>query len=169
MRALFAGLLLFVASTCFAQILESPDRGLLGVATGPEFLPVEEAYQLEIEILDAQQVRLYWQIADNYYLYQHRFTFSLEDSAGTIELAAEFPPALERTDEYFGEVQVYYQQADIILLNGAHYAKWVEKVSLPASKTVDTSRKLKDQYIYSTEATTHSHGSGGAHAPAGYP
>ena len=115
MRALFAGFLLLVASTCFAQILESPGRGLLGVATGPEFLPVEEAYPLEIEILDAQQVRLYWQIADNYYLYQHRFAFALEDSEGTIELAAEFPPALERNDEYFGEVQVYYQQADIIL------------------------------------------------------
>jgi zinc transport system substrate-binding protein len=62
------------------------------------------------------------------------------------------------------ETIVDYQQADIILLNGAHYAKWVDKVSLPASKTVDTSRRLKDQYIYSTEATTHSHGSGGAHA-----
>ena len=57
-----------------------------------------------------------------------------------------------------------YQQADLIFLNGAHYAKWVDKVSLPASKTIDTSRKFKDQYIYSTEATTHSHGSGGAHA-----
>jgi zinc transport system substrate-binding protein len=57
-----------------------------------------------------------------------------------------------------------YQQADLIFLNGAHYAKWVDKVSLPASKTIDTSRKFKDQYIYSTEATTHSHGSEGAHA-----
>ncbi len=115
MRALFAGLLLLVASTCFAQILESPGRGMLGDAAGPEFLPVEEAYQLEVEILDAQQVRLYWQIADNYYLYQHRFDFVLEDSEGSIELATEFPPALERSDEYFGEVQVYYQQPDIIL------------------------------------------------------
>ena len=58
----------------------------------------------------------------------------------------------------------HYQKADLIFLNGAHYAKWVDKVSLPASKTIDTSRKFKDQYIYSTEATTHSHGSEGAHA-----
>ena len=115
MRALFASFLLLVTSTCFAQILESPGTGLPGAATGPKFLPVEEAYQLEIEILDAQQIRLYWQIADNYYLYQHRFAFVLEDSEGTIELATKLPPALERNDEYFGEVQVYYQQADIIL------------------------------------------------------
>ena len=31
-----------------------------------------------------------------------------------------------------------YQQADLILLNGAGYAKWVNTVSLPRSKTVDT-------------------------------
>ena len=57
-----------------------------------------------------------------------------------------------------------YQQADLILLNGANYAKWVEKVSLPRSKMVDTSRKFKDRYIYATEVTSHSHGAEGAHA-----
>ncbi len=57
-----------------------------------------------------------------------------------------------------------YQKADLILLNGAHYAKWTEKVSLPGSKMVDTSRKFKDQYIKTDEAVTHSHGPGGKHA-----
>ena len=57
-----------------------------------------------------------------------------------------------------------YQNADLILLNGAHYAKWLEKVTLPASKMVNTSRKFKDQYITSKEAITHSHGSDGEHA-----
>ena len=57
-----------------------------------------------------------------------------------------------------------YQQSDLILLNGANYAKWIAKVSLPRSKTVDTSRKFKDSYVYATEMTTHSHGATGAHA-----
>ncbi len=57
-----------------------------------------------------------------------------------------------------------YQQADLVLLNGANYAKWVGKVSLPSSKMVSTSRKFKNRYIYASEVTTHSHGSGGAHA-----
>ena len=57
-----------------------------------------------------------------------------------------------------------YQQSDMILLNGANYAKWITKVSLPHSKTVDTSRKFKDHYIYVSEMTTHSHGATGAHA-----
>ena len=57
-----------------------------------------------------------------------------------------------------------HQQADLILLNGANYAKWVGKVSLPRGKMVDTSRKFKDRYIHATEVTTHSHGAEGAHA-----
>ena len=57
-----------------------------------------------------------------------------------------------------------YQKADLILLNGANYAKWVRKVSLPRSRMVDTSAKFKDRYITAEEALTHSHGAKGAHA-----
>jgi len=57
-----------------------------------------------------------------------------------------------------------YQKADLILLNGANYAKWVAKVSLPQSKMVDTSKRFKDRYIYTKEEVTHSHGPQGKHA-----
>ena len=57
-----------------------------------------------------------------------------------------------------------YQKADLILLNGAGYARWVAKVSLPRSKMVDTSRQFKDRYVTTKEAMTHSHGGEGEHA-----
>ena len=57
-----------------------------------------------------------------------------------------------------------YQQADLILLNGAGYAKWANKVSLARSKLVNTSKKFKNQYIRSEGAVTHSHGPQGEHA-----
>jgi len=60
-----------------------------------------------------------------------------------------------------------YQSADLILLNGATYAKWVPKVSLPASKLVDTSSGFGDRYIQIADAITHSHGPGGEHAHTG--
>jgi zinc transport system substrate-binding protein len=60
-----------------------------------------------------------------------------------------------------------YQQADLILLNGATYAKWVVKVSLPGSRIVDTSKKFRDQYIVVKGAVSHSHGPGGEHSHAG--
>jgi zinc transport system substrate-binding protein len=57
-----------------------------------------------------------------------------------------------------------YQQADLILLNGANYAKWVSKVSLPRFRMVNTSAGFKDQYIEAAEILTHSHGAEGEHA-----
>ena len=57
-----------------------------------------------------------------------------------------------------------YQKADLIIINGFGYAKWVNKVSLPESKMVNTSRAFKDQYITSKEVMTHSHGAEGKHA-----
>ena len=38
-----------------------------------------------------------------------------------------------------------YQRADLILLNGANYAKWVNKVSLPRFRMVNTSAAFKDR------------------------
>ncbi len=57
-----------------------------------------------------------------------------------------------------------YQKADLILLNGASYAKWTERVTLPASKLVDTSASFKDRYIIMEDAMVHSHGPEGEHS-----
>lgn len=58
------------------------------------------------------------------------------------------------------------QSVDLILLNGAGFATWTSKVSLPRSKLVDTSRGLEDRFI-ATESITHSHGEGGEHSHEG--
>jgi zinc transport system substrate-binding protein len=57
-----------------------------------------------------------------------------------------------------------YQRAELILLNGANYAKWVSKVSLPRFRLVNTSARFKDRYIVTAEVLTHSHGPEGKHA-----
>lgn len=58
------------------------------------------------------------------------------------------------------------QAADLILLNGAGFATWTSKVSLPRSALVDTSRGIADRLI-ATESITHSHGEGGEHSHEG--
>ncbi|MEL7343403.1 MAG: metal ABC transporter substrate-binding protein [Pseudomonadota bacterium] len=58
------------------------------------------------------------------------------------------------------------QAADLILLNGAGFATWTDKVSLPRSKLVTTSRGLEDRFI-TTQSITHSHGDGGTHSHEG--
>ena len=58
------------------------------------------------------------------------------------------------------------QRADLILLNGAGFATWTTKASLPRSKIVNTSRGFEEQYI-KTETVTHSHGADGEHSHTG--
>ncbi|UCD68082.1 MAG: zinc ABC transporter substrate-binding protein [Betaproteobacteria bacterium] len=62
---------------------------------------------------------------------------------------------------------IAYQQADLVLLNGARYAKWVDKVSLPQLKLVNTSTAFQDQYLRGDAGTTHSHGPVGEHSHGG--
>ena len=61
-----------------------------------------------------------------------------------------------------------YQQADLVLLNGAGYAQWVKQASLPRARLLDTSAAFSDALIEIGGSATHSHGPGGAHAHSGY-
>jgi zinc transport system substrate-binding protein len=59
------------------------------------------------------------------------------------------------------------QQADLIVLNGASYETWLENVSLPPSRMVDSTAALEERLIPLVEATTHSHGLEGEHEHSG--
>ena len=56
-----------------------------------------------------------------------------------------------------------FQAADVILLNGAGYAGWTEKASLPRSKLVNTSAGVADRYVEADETLVHAHGPEGEH------
>lgn len=116
MRILIALLLLLCQVQLQAQDFSST---LSAGSLEEEFLPVEEAYQLALELTGSgeggQQLRLYWQIADKYYLYRKRFAFELEDEQGNIDTAVEMSTGIEREDEYFGLSEVYYHFADVML------------------------------------------------------
>jgi zinc transport system substrate-binding protein len=60
-----------------------------------------------------------------------------------------------------------YQQADLILLNGAGYARWTQYASLPPARVVDTSASFRDQYLRLAEAVVHKHGPQGEHSHEG--
>lgn len=83
--------------------------------TKPDFLPVEKAFILTSERLESGETQLYWQIADNYYLYQKRLKFD--------GLAPEQMPVLpegeSHSDEFFGEQQVYRQGLELKIPAGA--------------------------------------------------
>jgi zinc transport system substrate-binding protein len=80
-------------------------------------------------------------------------------------------PAPANQDPAFwkpGEATVReYQKAGLIILNGAGYAKWAKKVSLPMLRMVDTSAVFKNNLINIATNVTHSHGPGGDHSHGG--
>ena len=69
-----------------------------------DFLPVEEAFQLQLlEGIDGQG-QLYWTITPGHYLYRH--SISAKDADGNkLELA--IPEGIENEDEFFGVTQIY--------------------------------------------------------------
>ncbi|MCB1094297.1 MAG: zinc ABC transporter substrate-binding protein [Verrucomicrobiae bacterium] len=60
-----------------------------------------------------------------------------------------------------------YQSADLIVLNGASFAKWVDKVNLPESRIVNTALPLESKLIKFKDAIVHSHGKEGGHSHEG--
>ena len=80
-----------------------------------EFLPVEQAYQLELEVADnGKTLTMIWLLGDGYYLYHHGF--KLQWHLGNEELhnlgpeALALPDGIKKEDEYFGQVETYYRQ-----------------------------------------------------------
>jgi len=103
------------------------------------------------------------------YAVNYPLAYFAERLAGD-EARVEFPappdldPAFWMPDT--GTVRAY-QAADLVLRNGAGYAHWIDKVSLPPSRLVNTSRDFADQYIETTGGISHSHGPGGEHSHSG--
>ena len=77
---------------------------------------------------------------------------------------ADADPAFWKPDV---ETIAAFQAADLILINGAGYAKWLTTASLPKSKMIDTSRRFRAGYIEIQGTGTHSHGLTGEHSHAG--
>lgn len=59
------------------------------------------------------------------------------------------------------------QRADLVLVNGARFERWVEQVSLPRATLVDVSRPFRGQFLQLPSVRAHSHGPEGARAHEG--
>jgi thiol:disulfide interchange protein len=110
-QALLASLFFLAVSTLsFSAQAQSPLSAYTQQQT--EFLPVDEAYQLSVIGDSKQQALLQWLIAPDYYLYRHAFDAKARTTAGDIELTLAIPDGLAKTDEFFGDVEVYYGAVD---------------------------------------------------------
>ncbi|MBK4998668.1 protein-disulfide reductase DsbD [Pseudomonas sp. S31] len=116
MRRLFFLLFLLLASPAFATgLLDNRPSATLGAASlanDADFLPVHEAFKLNLVQADAQTIKLRLVATEGYYLYRHRFNFHTEPA--DIALGTPLIPEGEaKHDEFFGDVEVYHGVVDI--------------------------------------------------------
>jgi len=86
----------------------------------------------------------------------------------TLEIEFLAPPGIDPAFWMPGDEEVAaLQAADLVLLNGATYEKWLDKVSLPSNKLVDTFAALGMTPLELPTTVTHSHGEAGEHSHRG--
>ena len=84
------------------------------------FLDAKEAFSF-IVFSSEEKKQLFWQIAPSHYLYAHAFNITwmkeldTEKSHTQRKLKFELNQGVRLVDEYFGAVEVFYNQAQIIL------------------------------------------------------
>jgi thiol:disulfide interchange protein DsbD len=113
---LFIGVLLLSAQSVWGE-----NNGLFSQKPFPDsqsagavdFLHVDEAFKLNVILLPENRLQVEWVIADEYYLYKHRFKF---DATPGVELhQPQIPAGLKKIDEFFGEVEVYYKLISVLV------------------------------------------------------
>jgi len=94
------------------------DSGLLALINkdkrSGEFLPADEAFRLIAQPISRDWVEVDWQIADGYYLYRHRLQFEATGAGQTVGEAL-IPDGKEEHDEFFGDVEIYYDSLTVRL------------------------------------------------------
>jgi thiol:disulfide interchange protein DsbD len=115
MRRLFCLLLLLVVLPASAGLFDNrPAPAQLGepLNNSADFLPVREAFKLSLISSSSESVKLRFVAAEGYYLYKHRFSFSSEPADISLGQAV-LPAGQAKHDEYFGDVEVYYEVLDV--------------------------------------------------------
>jgi zinc transport system substrate-binding protein len=96
-------------------------------------------------------------------------TFFTQNIAGDlIQLESPLP---EGEDPIFWKPSVEiiqnYQSADLIIINGTGFEKWVDGVNLPRNKVINSSGQLSLPPIHYQGGQVHSHGPAGSHSHRG--
>ncbi len=108
-HALMIAVVCVVASLCFAKAsAQGIPSGSNSVLSGPRFLPAEQAFIFYSSLPKPNALKLHWTIAPGYYLYKDKFSLSAQVGDETLFLPLHLPQAIAHNDEFFGDVQVYF-------------------------------------------------------------
>jgi len=110
-RQFFKQWFLFVL-VCLFISTSAQASGLFGDSGEEEFLKVDEAFQLTSTVKSGNEVKLFWNIAEGYYLYRKRLSVS-SNTPGVVIGELGLPDGKMYHDEYFGDVEIYETSLDV--------------------------------------------------------
>ena len=99
----FAGMTSLLCATALA----GTDPFLKKKAGPVEFLPVDQAFELQPLVWKDGMLEVSWRIAKDYYLYRDRLKFTAAAPASAKLGKPVLPVSLPYEDEHFGTTQVY--------------------------------------------------------------
>ncbi len=115
-------LLILLCLTPLAQAQGFLDRlPLLGGAKQPQFLPVDQAFQLRVSVLDSHTLLASFTVTPGHYLYRDKTSFNIADAAamtaGVKIVNVVLPRGEMKLDPNFGDMEVFHRsfQAEITL------------------------------------------------------
>jgi len=97
-----------------AHAIEGINTSTNNAFSTPEFLRVDQAFIFNSEMTD-EGLKLNWEIADDYYLYQERFKFKAQKPGVIIGVPQFSIKGKEKEDPYFGKVHIFKHQLEILL------------------------------------------------------
>lgn len=96
------GLVRTVAATAIAWLWTLPAQAV----DEADLLPVDRAFVLSTQAVDANRIDVRWTIAPGYYLYRHRTKVQILE-AGVAAGALQLPKGEAHNDEFFGPTETY--------------------------------------------------------------
>ena len=90
-----------------SNIVKAESEFSKDIKKSTEFLHPDKAFIPILKKIDGKRLEVEWDIADGYYLYLGMFKFQIDGNGVEIDKVT-MPDGVKKTDEFFGNVDVYY-------------------------------------------------------------
>lgn len=107
--------LLLIGMLSDPSLAQLPTRSFSGFGDQPEPLPLEQAFPFYVSVISPGRYRVNWNLAEGHYLYRHAFGFAMQQATDSEELEVDYslPDGLKKTDQFFGDIEAYYNQVSV--------------------------------------------------------
>ena len=120
-KALFSFMLCILCTPLWAQLTPRSISSLDNSLGQPRPLSLNEAFPFFVSESGVGTYEVTWTPAPGHYLYRHAFAFSLQATEDSSAQALTFSlsDGLKKTDQFFGEIEAYYNSASASVSIGA--------------------------------------------------